>query len=218
MRYGILTNGVPVPKGDKVLLKELAVTNGVGQYPKVILRDAAFKAANGIVEIKNQSYDSKFQYLADAVDGYTDLGNGVWQENKTVLTKNKQQVFALRLAEVERKHDEVSEGGMIYNAKNYSTTKESQNRIGNLVASIANGRGARQKKIVTREGEFITLNALGFKAWANAFGDHAEDAYDNMIAHSEALATLLTTGTAQEIIDYDITTGWPVNPPAEEII
>ncbi len=198
MRYGKLTAGVPVPANTKSLLD----IDGV-RYPPVSLRDKSFRDANGIVEIQNQSYDSKYEYLG-SITGYSDLTNGVWQENQTILNKSTEQVLKLRIVELSTLNDSSVSGGMIFETNNFDITEKLLLRLTGV-----RGRARPVTKLPTQEGTLVSFTPPQLAAFDTAMTDHVNDAHDNMIAHIEAMATLTTS---QAIIDYDLTVGWPVNP------
>ena len=209
MRYAILTNGVPVPTNTKTLLE----LGGV-KYPPQVLRDPQWRADNNVVEIQESKAPDVYTYLGN-ITGYTDLGNGVWREDSEILTKSKKQIFDLKFADAKKHYYQVSNGGMIHNAKNYGTTTDTLNRIASVMSLRGNGRAIKPKGVFTLENELITMDEAAFIAYANAAGDHIENSYDNLIDfHVVNLTTLLKdpNATAQQLIDYDVTTGYPANP------
>lgn len=206
MRYGKLTGGVPVPTNTKALLN----IDGV-QYPPVALRDAAWRAANAIVEIQDQPYDSNHEYLG-AVIGYTDLTNGVWQENNTILTYPLEQLQAITIKDIQFKREQVLRGGIVVLNKPVSTDSGDVDKV-LLMDSwrkiAGNTWPVGGVSIFTLEGERVKVNETQFDTLVSTLATHFYLTDNNADAHISAVEAL---ATQQEVIDYDITTGWPANP------
>ncbi len=96
-----------------------------------------------------------------------------------------------------------------------ATNRESQTKFAGALAVLAADptRAFEWKTIdkITREAKWVTLDSVEMTALAMTVSAHVQASYTNERIHLEALS-LLTD--AQAVIDYDITTGWPDNPPS----
>lgn len=205
MRYGILNNGVPAPalfRGGYLILEDGR------QVPRQALKDVAYRNSLGVMEIQPASFDEGL-YTPTGGPSYTDLGNGVWKEEYTLTPRPIGIQMQKKIAAIQTKYEQVVSGGMAHNGRTFSTQESIRANIANLTAFTARGRVQRNKTVLDSEGVPVPMTPAEFTALADAMADHTEDAYDTLMLHITAVRGL---STSQEVMDYDFSTGWPVNP------
>lgn len=122
---------------------------------------------------------------------------------KTLKPAADQKAF--RYAELDRYADTVAYGGMIYSTQNYATDNLTLTYHG----LVGHTGLAAPANIRDMDGVLTVVNPAQYRLFADAISEHVSDTINNRDVHSAAIDALTDP---QEIVDYDITTGWPVNP------
>lgn len=184
--------------------------NGV-RHPRSNFAFASWRTENNVVEVLDYQYDRN-THVAGPVTGYTDNGDGTFTEQRTTTPKSLDRVKAVRVNEVLRKRQAVMRGGVTTMNKPISTAESDIDALLLMAATLALGnRPFPVAGVVfyTMEGERVVANETQFKQGVDDIALHFYNTDVTADAHIAAIEALTTS---QEIIDYDINTGWPTNP------
>lgn len=96
---------------------------------------------------------------------------------------------------------------MIHNGNDYTTI----GLVLNLHALLAHNPAAAPDSLRTLDGSLVPVNPAGYRLYVDALAEHLSATQVNQFTHQAALLALTDP---QAVIDYDITTGWPINPVA----
>lgn len=118
------------------------------------------------------------------------------------------EVKSLKLAQLAAKRYEVEVGGCLVNGQPVSTDRDSQAKISGAFLAVNNGLSL--PLMWKANGKFIALEAEAIKALALGVALHVQLAFANEAAHAEAINK---KNDAKLIVEHDISTGWPDNPP-----
>lgn len=171
------------PNGQIVMMDQPFTRDGV-QYPANWLRamSPADRAAWGLVELPEPTpFDERWYY-----------GPG--------QLKPLDQVRARKLADLASYRYGKEVGGI----NGFATDRESQGLI--TGAALAATLDPAYTVDWKGAGGWVTLNATQLLAAAQAVRSHVQACFSNEKAHALAIGALTT---AQAVIDYDYTTGWP---------
>lgn len=161
-----------------------------------------------------------YDFIEEMVDSVYDKGaptdtlNG-FRVDRTYPAKELKDTDTLRtmrLGDVGRMAEAVRDGGMIHqpsgdSVQNWDTRVERRASVGTMNHKSSGRRSGY--KAFNREGIPVAFTPAKWNQYVDALADHVEDTEMNAIAHAEALMALTDS---REIVDYDITTGWPANP------
>lgn len=185
--------------------------NGV-QHPRGAFTKAAFRAANNIVELVEPTIDERY-YIASAPLGtFTLLSPGVYEIDRNVIQKPFLGLLQTRIDEVETLRRSVLYGGITSQTKPVSTVPSELHTFDLMALTVLLGNRAFPPggvKVATMEGERVNMNETQFKQLMDDLALHFYNTDINADMHIVAINAL---STQQELIDYDITTGWPANP------
>ena len=154
-----------------------------------------------------------YEFAEEGVDNIFDKGAAVDVINGGIVNrtypakalKPAADQRALRLAELDAFAEGVIYGGMIYQTRDYATDALTMTYHA-LVGAKGN---AKPDSIRSLDGLLTGVNPAEYTTFVEALGGHVTAGVNNRDTH--ALAIRLLTDP-QEIIDYDISTGWPANP------
>lgn len=187
------------------------------QYPSAVWRESdAELAARGLYPmIPASGIDKNYYYNADA-NTWT-FTNNQFIEGNTPTLKSIEILKRKRIDELTRLRITTALGGMTVLTKPVATDQESQNRVNIVASALAAGEPfpAGGVPFYSMEGERVRLNETQFQTLVRAMALHLIQCQDVFETHEDALNALITQ---QEVVDYDITAGFPANPDLTETI
>lgn len=177
--------------------------NGINYASDWNLRySIAEKAALGIVEMVmvGQRGDDASYWNSD-VDSVI---NGVPTRTTTATLKDIEPLKANKLVALAQHRYNVETGGMTVNGMKVATDDRSKSLI-NGAFNLCQAVPTTTVQWKTPEG-FIPLTAAQVTAIAVAMGQFVQACFAAEAVH---ITTINALATAQEVLSYDITTGWP---------
>ncbi|OWT55274.1 DUF4376 domain-containing protein [Candidimonas nitroreducens] len=149
-----------------------------------------------VAEVDPQMTDGKW---------YQQWGTTPWSDDDT-----KQAV----LAAISAKKFQVETGGVtLPNGMSVRTTIDDQNRISN---AVFNGQrlGLTEVSFLQPDNSYATISMDDLVTIADAIGMHVQACFDAGKAHYTAVNAIkdsVSQTAYQQLVAYDITTGWPAN-------
>lgn len=125
---------------------------------------------------------------------------------RTTSLRDLDQVQSIKRAEIRAFGESVLYGGMIHSGDDFATDAEATN----ISDTVMNGAGVPGGfGIEALDDTFVSMIQGEFDAYASALGGHYAQ---TLAVHASHIAVMLALGTAQEVVDYDYSAGWPANP------
>jgi hypothetical protein len=202
--YGLPRVGSPL-RGNKGL-----IINGIRRFKHIFGNQWTNeeRLALGIVHYVETNYDRQ-NYVStgksDALDGFTVTTTHTMAFKAPDLLKTK------RKQEVINKRTEVARGGIVYADKNLATDGGALNDI-NLIFNMLNSGVSFPEHTIswdTMDGDVFTATEAQFLAFVKAVAQHRVSSTKAAKVHTDAIDALTTS---QQVMDYDMSSGWPSNP------
>ena len=199
-----------LPRVGSLLRGNKSVLVGPIRYPKMIYKLWSTEELNaiGIAPYVEVNYNKQTLVSTGKSDTY---------ENGTVTTTHTTQlkdISILKTAEKKKvinKRTEVARGGITYLTKKLATDSNSMNDI-NLIFNMLNSGETFPGNTIswdTMDGDVLDATEAQFLGFVKAVAVHRVAATKAAKVHTDAIDAL---EDQQEVLDYDNTTGWPVNP------
>lgn len=149
------------------------------------------------------NFDQKYYTLSDPSYEY-DSNTHTVQEIITPIPKPLEYVLELKLSELAAFRYDKQNSGTTFNGVPVDTGEVSQSKIlGIRLQALIDPAYTVNFKTIAG---FFTLDSTAINALSDAVREHIQLCFDNEAAHITAIQALTD---AQEVIEYDITTGWP---------
>lgn len=214
MTYCYIENNTihPIPDGpfgigpDGKYHRDFYDGDGGTNYPPnwLQLASSAEKLALGLHELQEEPLlapvDDRY-YFRGTVDV---IENGVPSRRQIATMKSKEMILDQRINELAAYRYEKENGGMTVNGMNVKTDDRSKSLLNGAV-SLCQINPAATVSWKTDSG-FVLLNATQVIAIGAAVGTFVQECFTAEGVHS---AMIMALATAEEIIAYDFTTGWP---------
>jgi len=192
------------------------------QHPAAIFSQWHINDLNevGIYELRTEdNFDSNYYRLTGYDYIFTDANRAIKRTANTIV-KGADTIYQYKHGLVHPIRDAKISGGVVWNDGSVDHTIDTdQSSILNLTALIAaTAAGLTVDPQLTwrsRENVNIPLNPSSLASLATTTLGHVEGCFKANVIHKDALAQLLqdvndSVKPIQDLIDYDVTTGWPV--------
>lgn len=201
--FGLPRVGSPL-RGNK------GIQIGDIKYPKTIYRlwSTAELNAIGLAPYVEVRFDQKSYVSTGKSDVYE---NGTVTTTHTTALKPIEKLKTDAKQKVINKRTEVARGGIVYLTKNVATDGNAMNDI-NLIFNMLNSGETFPGNTIpwdTMDGDVLNATEAQFLGFVKAVALHRVNATKAAKVHTDAIDAL---STSQQVLDYDMSTGWPANP------
>ena len=167
----------------------------------------------------SDDFDGRF-YTAGATDDAPPDGAGTVVRTVTPVEKDLASVRAAAKAQIMGKRSTVAHSGVIFSGLNFKTDTTTIESINLITTALLDGEtfpGGSipwdTMKTPKVPSQIFAATEVQFKALRNHIAAHFVLATKQAREHADAVDAL---GTPAEVIAYDQSTGWPVNPDMSE--